>query len=208
MILSFKYYVLSNLPISFSLSHNKIILCSALCNRTQLPFKGKERSWKRPPLNKWNGSSYYQSCERICFDCYVMIQIFPGNRLLIDIFGKILYLSVYSACNFTKTRPNLLSSWWFQNLHGTHQYLYARWSTFSDHLHSVSFTVQSHDQNWSIPLTMFLYFYSYWFIVSTMLFEQKKQLLLLGFLKEISIVAKKCLVAPCRLWWCVWTFVQ
>ena len=52
----------------------------------------------------------------------VMIQILPRNRLLIDIFGKLLYLSgldryrvvplhisVYSACNFTKTGPNCLS---------------------------------------------------------------------------------------------------
>ena len=62
---------------------------------------------------------------------YVIIQILPGNCLLIDIFGKILYLfgpdryracvvhlprspmctvyAVYSACNFTKTGPNFLS---------------------------------------------------------------------------------------------------
>ena len=35
---------------------------------------------------------YYQSCERICFDQYMMITILPGNRLLIDIFGKLVYL--------------------------------------------------------------------------------------------------------------------
>ena len=29
----------------------------------------------------------------------------------------------------------------------THQYLYARWSTFSDRFHNVSFTMQLHDQN-------------------------------------------------------------
>ena len=36
MILSFKLYVLSNLTLCISLSHKQIILCSALCNRTQL----------------------------------------------------------------------------------------------------------------------------------------------------------------------------
>ena len=36
MILSFKLYVLSNMTLSFSLSHKKIILYSALCNKTQL----------------------------------------------------------------------------------------------------------------------------------------------------------------------------
>ena len=34
-----------------------------------------------------------------------------------------------------------------------HQYLYARWSTFSDRFHDVSFTMQSHDHNWSLSLT-------------------------------------------------------
>ena len=34
----------------------------------------------------------------------------------------------------------------------THQYLYARWSTFSDRFHNVSFTMQSHDHNWSLSL--------------------------------------------------------
>ena len=34
----------------------------------------------------------------------------------------------------------------------THQYLYVRWSTFSDRFHNVSFTMQSDDHNWSISL--------------------------------------------------------
>ena len=57
-----------------------------------LENQGIDQFWKCLPLKKWIGSSYYQSCEMICFDLYVMIQIFPGNRLLIDIFGKLLYL--------------------------------------------------------------------------------------------------------------------
>ena len=35
----------------------------------------------------------------------------------------------------------------------TLQMLDARWSTFSDRFHNVSFTMQSHDHNWSLPLT-------------------------------------------------------
>ena len=67
------------------------------------------------------------------------------------------HLSVYSACNFTKT--NFLSFWWFQNLavHTNTDML----STFSDRFHNVSLTMQSHDQNWSIPLIPYLY--SVWF---------------------------------------------
>ena len=34
----------------------------------------------------------------------------------------------------------------------TLQMLDARWSTFSDQFHNVSFTMQSHDHNWSLPL--------------------------------------------------------
>ena len=34
----------------------------------------------------------------------------------------------------------------------THQYLYARWSTFSGRFHTVSFTMQSHDQNSTLSL--------------------------------------------------------
>ena len=34
----------------------------------------------------------------------------------------------------------------------TLQMLDARWSTFSDRFHNVSFTMQSHDHNWSLPL--------------------------------------------------------
>ena len=33
----------------------------------------------------------------------------------------------------------------------------ARWSTFSDRFHNVSFTMQSHDHNWSLPLRLILY---------------------------------------------------
>ena len=106
----------------------------------------------------------------------MIIQILPRNRLLIDIFGKLLYLfgpdrynarvrspiyihiSVYSACNFTKTGPTFLSFWWFQNLAcSTHQYLYARWSTFSDRFHIVSFTMQPHVHNWSPSLTLYFW---------------------------------------------------
>ena len=60
-----------------------------------------------------------------------------------------IHLSVYSACNFTKTGPNFLSFWWFQNL-AVHTN--TRWSTFSDRFHNVSFTMQSHDHNWSLSL--------------------------------------------------------
>ena len=35
----------------------------------------------------------------------------------------------------------------------TLQMLDARWSTFSDRFHNVSFTMQSHDHNWSLPLS-------------------------------------------------------
>ena len=36
--------------------------------------------------------------------------------------------------------------------HNTHKYLYARWSTFSDQLHTVSLTMQPHDQNSTLSL--------------------------------------------------------
>ena len=35
----------------------------------------------------------------------------------------------------------------------THQYLHATWSTFSDPFHTISFTMQSHDQNSILSLT-------------------------------------------------------
>ena len=38
----------------------------------------------------------------------------------------------------------------------TQKYLYARWSTFSDWLHTVSFTMQLHDQNSTLSLSIFL----------------------------------------------------
>ena len=37
----------------------------------------------------------------------------------------------------------------------TLQMLDARWSTFSDRFHNVSFTMQSHDHYWSLPLNSF-----------------------------------------------------
>ena len=55
-------------------------------------IKGKDQYWKGPNFKKWNGSSYYQSCERICFEYYMMIQMLTGKLLLIDIFGKLVYL--------------------------------------------------------------------------------------------------------------------
>ena len=39
----------------------------------------------------------------------------------------------------------------------TLQYIYARWSTFSDRFHNVSFTMQSHDHNWSLALSLILW---------------------------------------------------
>ena len=45
----------------------------------------------------------------------------------------------------------------------SHPYLYARWSTFSDRFHNVSFTMQSHDHYWS-PLTFSLFNSVTWFV--------------------------------------------
>ena len=39
----------------------------------------------------------------------------------------------------------------------THQYLYARWSTFSDRFHTVSFTMQLHDQNSTLSLSILFF---------------------------------------------------
>ena len=41
----------------------------------------------------------------------------------------------------------------------TLQMLDARWSTFSDRFHNVSFTMQSHDHYWSLPLKL----WTWWF---------------------------------------------
>ena len=43
----------------------------------------------------------------------------------------------------------------------THKFLYARWSTFSGRFHTVSFTMQSHDQNSTSSLKMKLYYKSF-----------------------------------------------
>ena len=104
-----------------------------------------------------------------------MIQILPRNRLLIDIFGKILYIfgsdryrarvahmsrgPIYIClCTVLVTLPRLgqISEGilMIPEPCSTHQYLYARWSTFSDWFHNVSFTMQPHDQNWSLSLTV------------------------------------------------------
>ena len=97
----------------------------------------------------------------------MMIQILPRNRLLSNIFGKLLYLfgpdryrarahlsrspiyifSVYNDCNFTKTGPNFLSFWWFQNL-AVHTNTYM----LDDQPFLIDFTMQSHDHNWSLSL--------------------------------------------------------
>ena len=95
-----------------------------------------------------------------------------GNRLLIDIFGKLLYLSGldrYRIVPYTsfcvqclllyQDGAKFLIILMIPEPCSTHQYLhvYARWSTFSDWFHNVSFTMQSHDQNGSIPLISISY---------------------------------------------------
>ena len=55
-------------------------------------LKVKTSIGNAPISKKINGSSYYQSCERICFEYYMTITILTGNRPLIDIFGKLVYL--------------------------------------------------------------------------------------------------------------------
>ena len=97
----------------------------------------------------------------------MMIQILPENRLLIDIFGKLLYLSgldryrspIYIfLCTVIVTLPRQGQISYHFDDSRTLQYtswsilIWYSWSTFSDWFHTVSFTLQSHDQNWSIPL--------------------------------------------------------
>ena len=59
-------------------------------------------------------------------------------------------------------------------------YLYARWSTFSDRFHNVSFTMQSHDQNSTLSLMFcfhlfFILFFSFLFPPPFLQKKQKKQ---------------------------------
>ena len=95
----------------------------------------------------------------------MIIQILPRNRLLIDIFDHI-HRSVYSACNFTKTGPNFLSFWWFQNLAvHTNTYMLDDQPFLIDSTLFLS-KMQSHDQNstsslraWNISIWSF---WSHW----------------------------------------------
>ena len=94
-----------------------------------------------------------------------------GNRLLIDWFGKLVYLSPVERykcmCRARVCIPIyiflctvILTLWRLGQISyhfddsRTLQYIYARWSTFSDRFHNVSFTMQSHDHNWSLALTV------------------------------------------------------
>ena len=99
----------------------------------------------------------------------MMIKMLTGNHLLIDIFGKLVYLlhveRYKCTCRARVCSPIYIFLWtviltlWRLGQISYHyddsrtlQYIYARWSTFSDRFHNFSFTMQSHDHNWSLAL--------------------------------------------------------